>query len=617
MKQADATRLAIRDNASMTDRPPRSSFLRGGDTLRLAGTLAVLPAVWLTGAPTAARVAVSAALVANLFLSGVAERYHDAHPGFPVVWVAGTLGATTAFVFSYLDDDMRVVGLFGYLVLIGYVLGLAARRRDALLIATGCGALALVREWGVDAGERFPPIVFVVYFACAYLLVFFIDGLRRDAARAARTLERVQEAMRSVTTSPELDETLDSLVVAAAAAVGASGAGILLREDDHLVLAAPSSMRGDWPDDEVARFTRVELTDSARSPLAHACLRGETVVVPDLAAERRFPEWSRAFAVLLGQLRTNAVVIVPLRAGGDVVGAMQTIFAGSIPDRDDTVRVLEGYAEQAALVIVRAQAYERERHVRERLAEADRLKTEFLALVSHELRTPLTAVKGFVETVLTQWDRLPDERRRDLLHRASTNADDLARLIDQLLVYARLEHEELALDRVPTPVAPEIADVVERLEPVLGDRRVTIDVPARLVALADPTGFRHVVENLLSNAAKFSPRGSRIEVTAHAEGGAVVVAVADEGPGVPPGEQERIFERFYQRAEHRAARRGTGLGLAIARRYAEAMGGRLRVASGPGAGATFVLTVPAPGGPGAQGGGLTAGVPADKLDQPV
>jgi signal transduction histidine kinase len=238
-----------------------------------------------------------------------------------------------------------------------------------------------------------------------------------------------------------------------------------------------------------------------------------------------------------------------------------------------------------------ARASEHEHTVAARLAQADQQKSEFLALVSHELRTPLTAVKGFVDTVLLHWEQLPGDRRRDLLTRASSNADELGRLIRQLLEFARTESG-------PIEIAPDTLDVATAVDvalcgiaPVTAEHRIAVDVPAGLVVDADADAFNHVLVNLLTNAVKFSPAGSTVEIRARRDGNEAVVSVIDEGAGIAPDEQERIFDRFYQSQNGNHAR-GTGIGLTIAQRFTEQHGGRIWVESEPEHGATFSFTMP-------------------------
>ena len=238
-----------------------------------------------------------------------------------------------------------------------------------------------------------------------------------------------------------------------------------------------------------------------------------------------------------------------------------------------------------------ALASEREHTVAAKLTEADQQKSEFLALVSHELRTPLTAVKGFVDTVLLHWERLPDDRRRELLTRASSNADELGRLVRQLMEFGRTESGpiQIAPDKLDVAAAVDLA--LLGIAPVTAGHRMKVDVPDGLVVDADPDAFNHVLVNLLTNAVKFSPAGSVVVVGAHRTGDEVVVSVADEGAGVAPEEKERIFDRFYQSRNGDHAR-GTGIGLTIAQRFTAQHGGRIWVDSEPGHGATFSFTMP-------------------------
>ncbi len=238
-----------------------------------------------------------------------------------------------------------------------------------------------------------------------------------------------------------------------------------------------------------------------------------------------------------------------------------------------------------------ALASEREHAVGDKLTQADQQKSEFLALVSHELRTPLTAVKGFVDTVLLHWDRLPDDRRRELLTRASSNADELGRLVRQLMEFGRTESGpiQIAPDKLDVAAAVDLA--LLGIAPVTAGHRLEVDVTDGLVVDADADAFNHVLVNLLTNAVKFSPPGSLVVVGACRAEGEVVVSVADQGPGIAPDEQERIFDRFYQSRNGNHAR-GTGIGLTIAQRFVAEHGGRIWVDSEPGRGATFSFTMP-------------------------
>ena len=236
-------------------------------------------------------------------------------------------------------------------------------------------------------------------------------------------------------------------------------------------------------------------------------------------------------------------------------------------------------------------ATEREHAAVEQLTTTDRLKTEFLGMIAHELRTPLTAVKGFVDTVVLHWDRLDDERRRELLQRASRKSDDLNRLVGQLLDFATIEAGRVEVDRRPLNLHDEVDAAVFGLAPVMAEHEVDVDVPADLTVTGDAEALGHVLGNLLSNAVKYSPVGTRIDVQARRDGSDVIVSVADQGRGIAPDEQARVFDRYYQ-VEGNGSRQGAGIGLAIARRFTEVQGGRIWVESEPGNGSTFSFTLP-------------------------
>ena len=232
-----------------------------------------------------------------------------------------------------------------------------------------------------------------------------------------------------------------------------------------------------------------------------------------------------------------------------------------------------------------------ERETASRHAEAVRQKSEFLALVSHELRTPLTAVKGFLDTTLMYWDGIGEAQRRDMLGRVSNNADELQRLVKQLMEFARSDAGVVEVLPEPLAVGAEVRAVVRDLAPVVGRHRIEIDVPGGLTVMADRDGFGHVLVNLLTNAVKFSPEGTTVRVRAYKDGEEAVVSVIDEGPGIAPADQARVFERFYQ-AKNGASARGTGIGLTIAQRFTELHGGEIWVESEPGHGATFAFSIP-------------------------
>jgi signal transduction histidine kinase len=214
--------------------------------------------------------------------------------------------------------------------------------------------------------------------------------------------------------------------------------------------------------------------------------------------------------------------------------------------------------------------------------------------VSHELRAPLTSIYGFAETLLREDVAFSDEERRTFLGYVASEAQRLTGIVDALLSVARLEAGDLQVQLAPTDLRDVVTDVVSSAQrEVVNGRRFVIDVPEEpLDASADREKVRQILANLVDNAVKFSPHGGTVTVAARKTADAVQVRVVDEGAGVPPGEQERIFRKFYRADVAGTYTGGTGLGLFIARGLASAMGGRLWMDSEADRGASFVFELP-------------------------
>ena len=224
----------------------------------------------------------------------------------------------------------------------------------------------------------------------------------------------------------------------------------------------------------------------------------------------------------------------------------------------------------------------------------EQLKSGFVSTVSHELRAPLTSIYGFAETLLREDVAFGEDERRTFLNYIATEAERLTGIVDALLSVARLEAGDLQVQLVPTDLRDVVTDVVSSVQrELVNGRRFVIDVPEEpLAATADRDKVRQILTNLLDNAVKYSPDGGTVTVAARRTPDAVQVRVADEGSGVPSGEQERIFRKFYRADPGGPDAGGTGLGLFIARGLAAAMGGRLWVDPDAAHGASFVFELP-------------------------
>jgi signal transduction histidine kinase len=339
--------------------------------------------------------------------------------------------------------------------------------------------------------------------------------------------------------------------------------------------------------DDLRTLLRKALQQPDRSPSALAMREGRAVAIPDLAADERFG-WA---AETLGRYGVRSLVTVPIGPDEAPIGVLNAYFGEQGFDSDD-VHLLRAYARQASIAVARVLAFEQERRAAAHLAAADQLKADFVSTVSHELRTPLTSVSGFIDTVVLRWDQLDDLSKKELLQRAAWNAGELRRLIEQVLTFSSLEAEGAVDEIRPYAVQRGIDDLVRHMAPVLRDCEVEVDIDPELVVLATPDAMQHVIGNLLTNASKFSPDGSRIRIVGRREGASARIAVIDQGPGVPEAERTRIFDRFYRGKTTRGTR-GTGIGLAIVKTSLEALGGDIDLRDAPdGPGTSFEVTLP-------------------------
>ena len=227
--------------------------------------------------------------------------------------------------------------------------------------------------------------------------------------------------------------------------------------------------------------------------------------------------------------------------------------------------------------------------------EVERLKDDFVATVSHELRTPLTPIKGWAATMLQLGDRLDEEQREEGVKAIMRHADRLEQLITNILEVTRIERGMLERRDDLVEVTTVVDKVVADFRSTYPMRSIRVSVVGKdLRTRGDELWTEQILTNLVSNALKYAPANEPVDVEVRRNGHRVEVNVTDRGPGIAAHEAELIFERFKRLGDHMTrTTSGSGLGLYIARQLARAVGGELSVASSPGVGATFTLSLPA------------------------
>jgi len=348
---------------------------------------------------------------------------------------------------------------------------------------------------------------------------------------------------------------------------------------------------------EAAARARAEATAAEREHAARVLEAvGDGVFLLDDEGSIRF--WNRAAELVTGRARGKAIGrdAPEIFVGWPAVAAEISVSHGATPAQPVTVPVeVEGRELWLSFVAVRSSGgivYAFRDLTVERDLEA--AKSDFIATVSHELRTPMTAVLGAAKTLLRDDIALSPERRQQLLEMIGAQGTRLTYITEEVLLANRLDRGDLRVDAELV----DLAELVQRAAEAMRERlpetvSLNTSTNGSAAAVGDRGRIEQVLVNLIDNAVKYSPEGGEVVVRTASSPTSVRVEVADEGVGIPPAEQEAVFEKFY-RGGHQglAVSAGTGLGLYICRELVRRMGGTIGVRSRPGRGSTFYFELP-------------------------
>ncbi|HOC20244.1 MAG TPA: ATP-binding protein [Anaerolineae bacterium] len=417
----------------------------------------------------------------------------------------------------------------------------------------------------------------IVAVLCALLL----EQLRREHAETEQErvltarLSTLNSLLRQLSTSLDLEQTLHTVTDAARQQLAGDVAVLLLRDESDARLS-PAAASG--IDLRQHAGLRLPLTEE---PFRTLLASDEPQVISDTSLYPNLP--------FREDLRTYAGA--SLQLNGEPLGLLFVGQRAATQFDEGALSLLQALAQEAALAIRNARLYQRERDQVQQLQRLEQLQRSFISAVSHELRTPLTCIKTSVDLL---HDATPAVQA-ELLETITHHTNRLEALVTDLLESTRLEAGQVTLATQPTDlrrivertvmaIAPLMQQKEQHLETVLPNAAVWADVDRRRIEQA--------LTNLLANAHKFTPKGGHVRVTLERRNDELLIAVADDGPGIPREHQVHLFQRFYVIPDG-TGKAGLGLGLYIARQLVELHGGHVWVESSSRRGSTFFLALPA------------------------
>lgn len=504
----------------------------------------------------------------------------DTDLGWLVVAVLLAPLLAAAALVGALDVDHRVLApTFALLVLGGCFLEPQVLRLPIAGWSVTCW-LGVV----VIAGERDPAVLLLHAGGGVILTVIALgisDALHRGLEQAASSrvaAERRAELLASLLRTHDLDPD----TVLASVADGLLGLGfdlVAIREVDRQ--AAVLRLIEGAARDQVDLEAELPLHEALYAPVV-AGGRPRTI---DVSVDQ---------TGTLARFGMRSMRLAPIRTDGSVVAVV--LAAGRSPLNADTFDAMELLVAQAASAFEQAQRFRQDEQAVTELRRLDQRTQDLISTVSHELRTPLTVVQGLGATLAQRWEELPAARRDDLLDRVDANAERLGAMVRRLLDTSVAGSGALHVEREVVALAHVADAAIARLRDILMGHDVEVEVPPELQVVADPGLLEHVLENLLLNVARHTPKGTTAWVVAEPLGEQVRIEVRDDGPGIDDADLPHILDRFYRGGDedHRVATSGLGLGLALVADVIDAHEGRLRVTNRPEGGTVFSFELPLP-----------------------
>lgn len=405
------------------------------------------------------------------------------------------------------------------------------------------------------------------------------ERLRDELGRRIDVQEATSRAARALSSSLDLDVAFAAFVRELRGLLPFDRAAILLVERHGAVVMATAGIA---ESDVLEPGTSIPVAGSVLEPVIK---EGRTVYREDIS-DLRYPEEKR-----LLELGLRSRVLAPLQLGPSAIGALAISRTEPTAFRSEELDLVTLLARLVATAVQNLRTHEAERATVEELRRLSSLRADFVSLVSHELRSPMAAVIGSARTLQQRWRELRSEQREAFMAVIADETTRLSALVGDVLDTSRIEAGTFGYTFSDVDLAEILRDSAAAAEIGQDEVRLSQELPVSLPRVrGDAERLRQLIDNLISNAVKYSDAGAEVSVQAQTHDGHVVVRVQDTGPGIAPEHQEQIFEKFGRATG--SAKPGTGLGLFLARSFAEAHGGSLTVDSRPGEGATFTLRLP-------------------------
>jgi signal transduction histidine kinase len=445
------------------------------------------------------------------------------------------------------------------------------------------GVLAAVNA---NAGFTDNHLRSLVVIADRAAMALQATAMRRDYNRQSQELEGLQRLSRLLISTESMEHVVGELVRVVCDLLECDKMAVLLHDDEGNALKPHPPVEGLEEDRLDALY--ISLNEPS---LVGTVFRTNTPLTSNDAAEDQWigDELKQALDI-------KSLLVAPITSGPQPIGVLIAINSKREVFTDDDVRFMSLLGGRVGGVIEASRARARERNLMQKLREADRTKSEFVSMLAHELKNPMVTISGFSEILKEQSDKLAPEKIVEISSILNSEVRRLARLVYDLLDLSRMEAGTVRYELAPVDLDELMENLLVLHTSLKAHHVVSCELPDDLPkVLADRDRLNQVMLNLMMNAARYSPEDTVIDVSAETfvDGGVekVRIAVKDQGIGVAPDDQERIFSKFVMLPKPSWVKKGTGLGLFITKGIVEAHNGRIWIESVPGKGSTFYFTL--------------------------